>query len=236
VVWDGAKLVTLVDGQEVYRYVPPAPTTYLAPPPVVADLSGRRRILVRDAASNYLLCSAEGKQQRVFLERPYEVPEPVADSTGAGLGPLVCDVDGDGDNEVVATVTDDRGRPGLCHPGRQRQGETAAGAAAGHDGTQPRADPAGSVRGSGGGFCCACQGKGPITSAATWSRPMTGAGKQLWVRSSYGQYGKNPVDFMAHFPSAKESPPRAVLRTAAKQTPSPGACRRLYSGIFVEVF
>jgi hypothetical protein len=70
VVWDGAKLVTSVDGQEVYRYVPPAPTTYLAPPPLVADLSGRRRILVRDAASNYLLCSAEGKQERVFLERP----------------------------------------------------------------------------------------------------------------------------------------------------------------------
>ena len=70
VVWDGAKLVSLVDGREVYRYVPPAPTTYLAPPPLVADLSGKRRILVRDSASNYLLCSAEGKQERVFLERP----------------------------------------------------------------------------------------------------------------------------------------------------------------------
>src|SRR5262249_59301972 len=88
-----------------------APPPYLAPPPLVADLSGRRRVLVRDAASDYLLCSAEGKQERVFLERPYEIPEPVADSTGAALGPLVCDMDGDGDNEVVATVTDQRGRP-----------------------------------------------------------------------------------------------------------------------------
>jgi hypothetical protein len=69
VVWDGAKLVTRIDGREVYRYVPPAPTTYLAPPPLVADLSGKRRILVRDSASNYLLCSAEGKKERVFLER-----------------------------------------------------------------------------------------------------------------------------------------------------------------------
>ena len=68
VVWDGAKLVTLVDGKEVYRYVPPAPTTYLAPPPLVADLGGKRRILVRDSAGNYLLCSAEGKKERVFLE------------------------------------------------------------------------------------------------------------------------------------------------------------------------
>src|SRR5205807_2157643 len=60
VVWDGAKLVTLVDGKEVYRYVPPAPITYLAPPPLVADLAGKRRILVRDATGNYLLVSAAG--------------------------------------------------------------------------------------------------------------------------------------------------------------------------------
>ena len=50
VVWDGAKLVTIVNGQEAFRYEPPAPTTYLAPPPLVADLAGKRRILVRDAS------------------------------------------------------------------------------------------------------------------------------------------------------------------------------------------
>ena len=27
-------------------------------------------------------------------------------------------------------------------------------------------------------------------------------GKQLWVRDHYGLYGKNPVAFVAHFPSA----------------------------------
>src|SRR5262249_53782077 len=90
VVWDGAKLVTPVDGREVYRYVPPTPTTYLAPPPLVADLAGKRRIVVRDAAGNYLLCSAAGKKERVFLERSYEVPEVLFDPLGAG--PLVCDV------------------------------------------------------------------------------------------------------------------------------------------------
>src|SRR5262249_62228888 len=58
-----------------------------------------------------LLGSAGGKKERVFLEKPYEVPELVADPTGAALEPLVCDIDGDGDNEVVAVVTDRRGRP-----------------------------------------------------------------------------------------------------------------------------
>src|SRR5262249_46827965 len=108
-VWDGAKLVTLVDGREVFRYVPPAPVTYLAPPPLVADLGGRRRILVRDAAGSYVLVSGSGQKEAVMLERPYETTHIPVDPAGAG--PMVCDMDGDGDNDLVATVTDAQGRP-----------------------------------------------------------------------------------------------------------------------------
>jgi hypothetical protein len=202
VVWDGAKLVTLVDGQEVYRYVPPAPTTYLAPPPLVADLSGRRRILVRDAANNYLLCSALGKQERVFLERPYEVPEPVADSTGGSLGPLVCDVDGDGDNEVVATVTDHRGRPAcvvLDGSGKEkRRLELPPGMTTLNRGPTGRLGP-----GLGRWLLLRLSGEGPDHERRHLVAAYDGrTGEQLWVRNSYGQYGKNPVVFMAHFPSA----------------------------------
>src|SRR5262249_17574965 len=93
IVWDGGTVVTLRDGQELYRYAPPAPTTYLAPPPLVADLAGKRRILVRNSSGDYVLCSSEGRIERVFYERSYETPELVADP--AGLGPLVCDMDGD---------------------------------------------------------------------------------------------------------------------------------------------
>jgi hypothetical protein len=202
VVWDGAKLVTLADGKEIYRYVLPAPTTFLAPPPLVADLSGRRRVLVRDAASNYLLCSAEGKQERVFLERPYEIPEPVADSTGAGLGPLVCDVDGDGDNEVVATVTDQRGRPAcvfLDGNGKEkRRLELLPGMTTLNRGPTGRLGP-----GLGRWLLLRMSGEGPDHERRHLVVAYDGrTGKQLWVRSSYGQYGKNPVVFMAHFPSA----------------------------------
>src|SRR5262249_28070393 len=109
IIWDGAKLITLSDGKEVYRYIPPAPTTYLAPPPLVADLAGKRRILVRNSSGDYRLCSATGESGRVFCARSCETPEPVADP--AGWGPLVCDLDGDGENEVIATVTDAKGRP-----------------------------------------------------------------------------------------------------------------------------
>ena len=50
VTWNGNSVVTTRAGQEVYRYVPPAPQTYLAPPPLVANLGGKRRILVRAAS------------------------------------------------------------------------------------------------------------------------------------------------------------------------------------------
>jgi hypothetical protein len=108
-IWDGSQLTTLVAGKTVYRYVPPAPTTYLAPPPLVVDLAGKRRILVRDASGKYLLVTAAGEKERVFLERPYETVQTLVDPIGAG--PLVCDMDGDGANDMVASVNDARGRP-----------------------------------------------------------------------------------------------------------------------------
>jgi hypothetical protein len=202
VVWDGAKLVTLEDGNEVYRYTPPAPTTYLAPPPLVADLAGKRRILVRDSSGDQLLCSAEGKKERVLLEKPYEVPEPVADLTGAALEPLVCDVDGDGHNEVVAVVTDRRGRPAcviLDGDGKEkRRLELPPGMTTLNRGPTGRLGP-----GLGRWLLLRMSGEGSDHERRNLVAAYDGrTGKQLWVRDHYGLYGTKPVAFVAHFPSA----------------------------------
>ena len=201
-VWDGAKLVTLEDGKEVYRYTPPAPTTYLAPPSLVADLGGKRRILVRDSTGNQLLCSAEGKKERVLLEKPYEVPELVADLTGAAIEPLVCDVDGDGDNEVVAVVTDRRGRPAcviLDGDGKEKQRlELSPGMTTLNRGPPGRLGP-----GLGRWLLLRMSGEGSDHERRNLVAAYDGrTGKQLWVRDHYGLYGKTPVDFVAHFPGA----------------------------------
>jgi hypothetical protein len=202
VVWDGAKLVTLVDGKEVYRYTPPAPATYLAPPPLVSDLAGKRRILVRDSVGNTLLCSAAGKKDRILVERPYEVAELVADRTGTALEPLVCDVDGDGDNEVVAVVTDPRGRPAcviLDGDGKEkRRLELPPGMATLNRGPAGRLGP-----GLGRWILLRMSGEGPDHERRHLVAAYDGrTGKQLWVRDHYGSYGKNPVAFVAHFPGA----------------------------------
>lgn len=200
VVWDGATLVTLVDGQEVFRYVPPAPTTYLAPTPIVADLAGQRRILIRDAQSNYLLCSADGKLERVLAERAHEVAEVVVDP--AGLGPLVCDVDDDGEPEVLLTVTDPGGRPAcliLTQDGTEkRRLELLPGMTSMNRGPTGRLGP-----GRGRWVLLRMSGenaKGERTFLVAAYDGKTG--ELLWVRSHYGAYGENPVVFVAHFPSA----------------------------------
>jgi hypothetical protein len=191
-----------VDGKEVYRYVPPAPTTYLAPPPLVADLAGKRRILVRDGEGHYLRCSAEGKKERVLVERPYEVPELVADRTGAAMEPLVCDLDGDGENEVVAVVTDGRGRP-VCvvldGDGKEkRRLELPPGMTTVNRGPSGRLGP-----GLGRWLLLRMSGEGPDHERRNLVVAYDGrTGKQMWARGHYGSYGKNPVAFVAHFPSA----------------------------------
>src|SRR5207237_142425 len=121
VTGDGKAVVTTRERQQVYRYVPPAPQTYLAPPPLVADLGRKRRILVREASGKYLLSSPDGKEVRTFIERPYE--RHMVHVVPAGAGPVVVAYDGK-------------------------------------------------------------------------------TGKQLWVRDHYSFYGKNPVQFAAHLPTA----------------------------------
>lgn len=200
VVWDGAKLVTMVEGREVYRYEPPAPVTYLAPPPLVADLAGQRRILVRDAAGNYQLCSHDGKTIRTFLEFAYDTPQLLVDAAGAG--PLVCDVDGDGENEVVATALDKEGRL-VCMildgDGKEkRRLELLPGMTAMNRGPTGRLGP-----NRGRWILLRMSDEGPNHERRFLVVAYDGkTGKQLWVRDHYGNYGTNPVVFVAHIPGA----------------------------------
>ncbi|MBM4003660.1 MAG: hypothetical protein FJ295_10290 [Planctomycetes bacterium] len=200
VVWDGVKLVTLVDGQEVFRYLPPAPTTYLAPPPIVADLAGQRRILVRDASSNYLLCSARGELERVWAERAHGVAELLVDP--AGLAPVVSDVDDDGEPEVLLTVTEAGGQPVCLLLDQNGKEKRRWGLLPGMKNLNP--GPTGRL-GPGRGRWILLRMSGENAQGERTFLVVAYDGKtgeQLWVRDHYGNYGQNPVVFVAHFPGA----------------------------------
>jgi hypothetical protein len=199
-VWDGAKLATMLEGREVSRYVPPAPTTYLAPPPLVAELRGKRQILVRNAVGKYLAVSPSGKVDRVLIERLYDTPHILVDRDG--VGPMVCDMDGDGANDIVATVAEERGRPAcVIHDGHgkeMRRFDLLPGMTAISRG------PTGSLGpGRGRWLLLKMTGKSANFADVQIVVAYDGrSGKQLWRRDHYGHYGKNPVQFVPHFPSA----------------------------------
>ncbi len=91
-------VVVMKGDVETYRYTIARAPSYLAPPAIVADLGGQRRILVRDAADRLLSFDATGADQRVLAERVFGEWS-------------VCDMDGDGSNEVVAGLLDAQEKP-----------------------------------------------------------------------------------------------------------------------------
>jgi outer membrane protein assembly factor BamB len=201
VTWDGKTVVTRVGSTEVFRYEPPAPPTYLAPPPLVGDLGGSRQILVRDAKGKYLLAPPREGPPRVLIQRPFERFQIHVDP--AGSGPAICDVDGDGENEVVATLVDADGKPFcaiLDATGRiVRRFELEPGTKLLNHGPTGRLGPG---RGRwivmrmfyGAG---SYQGRRPLIVAFDAK-----TGQRLWTRDHYAFYGENPVVFAAHFPTA----------------------------------
>lgn len=200
VIWDGAQLTTRVAGKVVYRYVPPALPTYLAPPPLVVDLGGKRWIVIRESTGKYWLVTPTGQKERVLLDRPYETPLLLVDSAGAG--PLVCDMDGDGENDIVATVADERGRPAcviLDGQGREkRRFELLPGMTSLARGPTGQLGP-----GQGRWLLLRMSGKGTRNEDRHIVVAYDGqTGKRLWLRDHYAHYGQNPVVFVAHFPSA----------------------------------
>jgi hypothetical protein len=199
--YDATGIVSRIKGRDVFHYVTTAPQTYLAPPPLVADLAGGRKIVVRQSEGKFLQVSPSGKLEKVLIERPHEKFQTHVD--GAGAGPTICDMDGDGKNDIVATVSDKDGTPfcGIFDENGQLQRRIDL-----LPGTKNlNRGPTGSLGAGRGRWIIlrmfygegSYQGKYPVVVAFNGK-----TGQQLWVRDHYSHYGTNPVIFAAHFPTA----------------------------------
>ena len=194
-------VVTRVKGAEVFRYAIAAPPTYLAPPPLVADFSTGRKVFVRHSDGRWLRHSENGKLEGVMFERPLEKFQVHVDP--AGSGPTLCDMDGDGRNDILATATDADGTPycGIF----DEQGELIRRMDLLPGTRLVNRGPTGSLGPGLGRWVIlrmyygegSYQGRQPLVVAFDGK-----TGRQLWVRDHYSHYGTNPVSFAAHLPTA----------------------------------
>ena len=91
--------------------------------PIASDMVGATHLVIvpdgclnglpfqalADANGKYLLVPPRGGATRVLIDSPFERFQTHVDP--AGSGPTICDMDGDGENEVVATLAGADGKP-----------------------------------------------------------------------------------------------------------------------------
>jgi hypothetical protein len=201
--WDGRVLKTVVDGREVTGYELPQHRVYLAPPPVAGGLDGmggrpavrpagqrpaphgRMIILATDSENKLLLISADGKEIRKSEARP---PVP---------GYEICDLDGDGRNEILASTSSADGKPIMAvldGEGKVTRTYDVPGAKVGAVGIS------GSLGAGQGRWFVVKVNNGYVAPAVVAYDGRTG--KQLWSREGYGLYGTVPAKLVLHAPTA----------------------------------
>ena len=178
--------------------------------------AGRGRILVRDASGQIARRPPERRAAQGADRRPlYEHFQTHVDP--AGSGPTVCDMDGDGENEIVATLAGPDGKP-FCAI-LDGEGKSSAGSTWNPGRALLNRGPTGSLGPGRGRWIVlrmfygegSYQGRRPLVVAFDGK-----TGRKLWARDHYASYGPNPVIFAAHLPDRRPRPRRRRRRRLAR--------------------
>jgi hypothetical protein len=199
IAWDGRTLVVTENGQEKARRSVPFETVYMAPPALAGTLGGETRVIVRDAGGTILSLSADGTQRRPLVGN---VPA-FSNVNHSTEYPRLCDVDGDGEAELLTSAIMPDGKAAVVAVGgdgmiglRIDMPENAGLMSLGPSGKQ----------GPGEGRWVAVRYYGVMGSSwgnNAWVVAYDGAsGKELWRRDSFGKYGDRDVIFALHTPTS----------------------------------
>src|SRR5207237_2264481 len=107
--WDGQRLTLKAEGRSSVSYEIPMRRTYMPPPALAANLGGQTRVIALDSAGTLFSYSKDGTDARKLLTGVCTAPRVYVPRGPNGLTTTVCDLDGDGKNEVLALVTDAQG-------------------------------------------------------------------------------------------------------------------------------
>lgn len=192
--WDGRTLVVFEAGREVARQTVPTHRVYLAPPPLVGVLGGKVRIVVRDSQGALLSLSPDGTDRKVLVcNTPAFTGIPHSTEY-----PQLCDVDGDGETEVLTSAllpdqipavvaVDGEGQVKLHIPLPEGASQMCLGPTGRLGPGRGRWIVVRYLRPLGGPYVAAYDGR---------------TGEKLWQREHFGAYGEQGVIFALHTPTA----------------------------------
>ncbi len=195
--WDGTTLVTQSNEIRLFRHTIAAKPVYMAPPALVGTLNGQRRIIARTASGSLLSITTDGQNTQTILHNTPGFTQ--ADGlyyTHLGTASL-CDLDGDGANEVLASVRQPDGSP--CVVAVNGMGEIQKRFQPPADTTQLALGPNGTLgRGKGRWFVARCVRKFGRDTVVAFDGQT---GNQLWLRDEFNPPGRT-TKFVLHIPSA----------------------------------
>jgi len=192
--WDGRTLVVLEGGREVARQAVPTHRVYLAPPPLVGVLGGQVRIVVRDHQGALLSLAPDGTDRKVLV-RNTPAFTGIAHSTEY---PQLCDVDGDGETELLTSAVMPDQTPAVVAV--DGEGQVKLRIPLPEGASQLSLGPTGRL-GPGRGRWIV------VRYIRPWGGPYVVAydgrtGEKLWQREHFGAYGEQGVVFALHTPTA----------------------------------
>ncbi len=195
--WEGATLITKSNQQEVARYTIPVRRSYLPPPALVGSLDGQRRIILRDAEGTLLSLALDGTDRRALVRHS------PAFTHADGLyythlaSASLCDLDGDGVNELLACARDEKGEASVRAVDGNGQVKRRFALPAGC--TQLALGPSGGLgEGKGRWFVIRCVRKFERDAVVALDGRT---GRQLWLRDSFNTEGRT-TKFVLHIPAA----------------------------------
>ena len=107
--WDGQRLTVKAEASSSVTYEMPVRRKYMPPPALAADLGGQTRVVALDSAGTLFSYAKDGTDGRKLLIGVCTSPRIYVPRGPNGLTTTVCDLDGDGKNEVLALATDAHG-------------------------------------------------------------------------------------------------------------------------------
>jgi hypothetical protein len=195
--WDGQRLSAQTGDRKLVTYEKPMRPTYLPPPALAANLGGQTRVIALDSAGTLLSFSKEGSDARKLLTGVCTSPRIYLPKGPNGLTTTVCDLDGDGKNEVLALATDTHGTmtvTAVDEMGRQKLRIEPI------EGTyEPDLGVVGSLgEGKGSWFVVRYRRKFDSEMIVAYDGKT---GKEMWRRDYYGPKKEPATKFMLHIPT-----------------------------------